>query len=154
LRADFGDALRALGDHDEIDHDDDREHDQADGEVAADQEVAERLDHVAGGARAGVALHQHHAGGRDVERQAQQGGDQQHRGERGEVQRAHQVGGHHHHHQRHRDVEREEQVQHERRQRQHHHGQHHDDEDRRHQRLADRAVASGERGDELLEFVH
>jgi hypothetical protein len=49
-RADFGDALGALGDHDEVDHHQDREDDQADGEVAADQEVAEGLDHLAGGA--------------------------------------------------------------------------------------------------------
>ena len=45
-RADLGDALGALGDDDEVDDDQDREHDQADREVAADQEVAERLDHL------------------------------------------------------------------------------------------------------------
>src|SRR4026209_2016171 len=40
----LGDPLRALGDDDEVDDDEDREDDQADREVAADQEVAERLD--------------------------------------------------------------------------------------------------------------
>ena len=40
-RADFGDALGALRDDNEVDDDDDREHDQADREIAADQEVAE-----------------------------------------------------------------------------------------------------------------
>jgi hypothetical protein len=70
-RADFGDALGALGDDDEVDDHQDREDDQADGEVAADQEVAEGFDHLAGGAGAGVAVEQHDAGRRDVQRQAQ-----------------------------------------------------------------------------------
>ena len=65
-------ALGALGDDDEVDDDQDREHDEADGEVAADHEVAERLDHLAGRAGAGVAVEQHHAGRGDVEREAEQ----------------------------------------------------------------------------------
>ena len=65
-------ALGALGDDDEVDDDEDREHDQADREVAADQEVAERLDHLARRAGAGVAVEQHDAGRGDVERQPQQ----------------------------------------------------------------------------------
>ena len=60
-RADLGDALGALGDDDEVDDHQDREDDQADREVAADQEVAEGLDHLAGRGRAGVAVDQHHA---------------------------------------------------------------------------------------------
>jgi hypothetical protein len=83
-----------------------------------------------------VALHQHHARGGHVQRQAQQRGHQQHGGQRREVQRLD--------HLRDetiittsamRDVEGEQQVQHEGRQRQHHHRQHHHDEDRQHQRL-------------------
>ena len=47
-RADFGDTRRALGDHDEIDRDQDREDDQADDEVAAHDELGEAGDDVAG----------------------------------------------------------------------------------------------------------
>jgi hypothetical protein len=47
-RAHLGDALGALGDHHEVDDHQDGEHDQTDREVAADQEVAEGLDHLAG----------------------------------------------------------------------------------------------------------
>ena len=133
-RADFGDALGALGHDDEVDDDEDREHDQADREVAADQEVAERLDHLAGRGRAGVAVQQHDARRGDVERQAQQRRQQEHRREHGEVERPHHVGRDHHHHQRQRDVEGEQQVERERRQRQHHHREDHHDDERRHQR--------------------
>jgi len=118
----LGDALRALGDHHEVDDHQDDENHKADREVAADQEVAEGLDHRTGSTRAGVAFQQHHPGGRHVERQPQQRGEQQHRGEDREVQRTLHVGGHHHHDQGQRDVEREEGVQQPGRQGQHHHG--------------------------------
>jgi hypothetical protein len=78
----------ALGDHDEIDDGQDREHDDADRVVAADHELAEGLDHVARRGRALVTVQQHHARGGDIERQAQQGCQQQHGGENAEVQRA------------------------------------------------------------------
>ena len=56
-RADLGDAPGALGDDDEVDDDQDREHDEADDVVAADHELAEGLDHLARGvgARCGRA---------------------------------------------------------------------------------------------------
>ena len=41
-RRDFGDALRARGDHDELNRDQDCEHDQPDDEVAAHDEPSER----------------------------------------------------------------------------------------------------------------
>jgi hypothetical protein len=78
---DFGNALGALGNHHEVDDHQNAEHDQTHGKVAADQEVAEGLDHRARGAGAGVALHQHHARRCHVERQAHQRGQQQHRRE-------------------------------------------------------------------------
>ena len=66
-RADFRDAAGALGDHDEVDDHEDGEHDDADGVVAADHELAERLDDVARGMRAGVAVEQHDARRGDVQ---------------------------------------------------------------------------------------
>jgi hypothetical protein len=86
-RADLGDAAGALGDDDEVDHHQDDEHDDADRVVAADQEVAEGLDHLARRVRAGMALQQHDAGRGHVERQPQQRRDQQHRREHREVER-------------------------------------------------------------------
>jgi hypothetical protein len=77
---DFGNTLGALGNHHEVDDHQNAEHDQTDGEVAADQEVAEGLDHRTRRAGAGVAFHQHHAGRGHVERQAHQRRQQQHRG--------------------------------------------------------------------------
>jgi hypothetical protein len=45
----LGDAARALGDDREVDHEEDEEDDDADDQVAADGELAEGLDDVAGG---------------------------------------------------------------------------------------------------------
>ena len=71
-RGDLGDAAGAVRDDDELDDDQDQEDDEADDHVAADDEVAERLDDVAG-----VALEQDQARDRDVERQAEQRREQQ-----------------------------------------------------------------------------
>ncbi len=65
--AHFGDAAGTLGDHHEVDDGEDDEHHDADGVVAADEEVAEGLDHLAGGVGAVVAVHQDDAAGGDVE---------------------------------------------------------------------------------------
>ena len=100
-------------------------------------------------AGAGVALEQDDAGRGDVEREAQQRRQQDHRREGGEVERPDHVGRDHHHHQRHRDVEGEQQVERERRQRQHHHRQDHHDDERRHQG-ADRLRVRAEPGLHLL----
>src|SRR6202034_3032445 len=51
-RRDFGDASRALGDDDEIHDYQDCEDDNADDEIAAHHDIAERLDDVAGRIRA------------------------------------------------------------------------------------------------------
>ena len=80
--ADFGDTRGALGDDDEVHHDQDHEDDEADDEVAAHHQLGEAGDDVAGGMRALVAVRQDHARGGDVERQPQHGGDQQHGRER------------------------------------------------------------------------
>ena len=57
-RADLGDTRRALGDHDEVDRDQDREDDQADDEIAAHHELGEAGDDVAGGVLALAAVRQ------------------------------------------------------------------------------------------------
>ena len=129
-RAHFGDTSRALGDDHEVDHHQDNEHHNTHRIIAAHQEMAEGFDHLARRIRAGVALQQHHAGGGHVQRQAQQGGDQQHGGEYREVQRMRGVHAHQQHHDRHRDIEGEQDIQHQRRQRQHHHRQDHHDQHR------------------------
>ncbi len=129
-RADLGDASGALRDHDEIDDDQDREHDEADREVAADEELAERLDDLPGGVGAGVPVQQHDPRGCDVERQAQQRRQQQHGREHREVERPLRVHRREQHDHRERDVEREQEVEQERRQRQHHHAEDQHDEER------------------------
>ena len=45
--ADFGDALRTLGDHHELRDGDNDEDDETDGHVAAHHELTERVDHIA-----------------------------------------------------------------------------------------------------------
>ena len=69
---DFGDALRALGDDDELHDGDDQEDHEADDEVAADDELAEGLDDVAG-----IAVQQDQPGRADAERQPEQRGHEQ-----------------------------------------------------------------------------
>ncbi|MBN8751603.1 MAG: branched-chain amino acid ABC transporter permease, partial [Variovorax sp.] len=66
-RRHFGDAAGALGDDHEVHDHQDREHDQADHEIAAHHEVAERLDDVAGGRTALVAVRQDETGRGQVE---------------------------------------------------------------------------------------
>ena len=122
--ADFRDTARALGDHHEVDDGENDEHHHADGEVAADHEFAERLDDAAGRLRAAVAVQQHDAGRGDVQRQAQQGGEQQDRRKHAELDGPRHIEHGHHDHDRQRDVEREQHVERDRRQRQHDHRQH------------------------------
>ena len=124
----LGNALGALGHHHEVDHHQNGEHDQAHGKIAANQEVTKRLDHGTGRTGAGVAFEQHHTGRGHVQRQAHEGGQQQHRGEGCKIQRPQHVGRHHHHHQRHGNIERKKRIQHPRRD-----GQHHERQDGNHQ---------------------
>jgi hypothetical protein len=130
-RADFGDAARTLGHHHEIDDREDGEHDDADRIVAADHELAEGLDHMSGGARALVAVQQHHAGRGDVERQPQQCGQQQYGREHRKVERPRHVDHCHRHQHRDGDVEGEQHVERYRRQRQDDHRQHRQQQQRR-----------------------
>ena len=87
-RPDLCNSGRALGDDDEIHHDEDQEHDEADDEVAAHHEAGEAADHIAGGVGALIAVGEDDARGRDVQRQAQHGDDQEDCREGGEIQRA------------------------------------------------------------------
>jgi hypothetical protein len=129
-RRDFGDTAGAFGDDHEIDQHQYDEHHQTHRVVAAHQEVAERLDHLARRVGAGMAFEQHHTGGSHVERQAQQGGQQQHRREHREFQRLGGVQTDQQHDHRQRDIEGEQQIEQERRQRQDHHRQDHDHQNR------------------------
>gem|GEM_PF-2556939 len=123
-RADLGDAARALGHDHEIDDGQDREHDDADRIIAADHELAERLDDVSGRRSAFMPVQQHDPRRGHVERQAQQGRQQQHGREDAEIQRPRDVHDRHNHQHRQCDVESEQHVERQRRQRQDHHGQH------------------------------
>ncbi|MNN55898.1 hypothetical protein D3C81_1708010 [compost metagenome] len=71
-----------------------------------------------------MPVEQHHAGGSDVQRQAQQRGDQQDGREHGEIQRPQRIHADQQDDDRQGDVEGEQHVQQERRDRQGHHGQH------------------------------
>ena len=73
---DFRDAARTLGDDDEVHDHQDREHDDADDEIAAHHEIAEGLDDVAGGRGALMPVRQDQPGRGQVERQPQHGRDQ------------------------------------------------------------------------------
>ncbi|MGF6302212.1 hypothetical protein OKW42_005565 [Paraburkholderia sp. WC7.3d] len=129
-RGHLGDPPRALRDHHEVDHHQDDEDDDTDREIAAHEEVAERLDHLTGRIGSGMAFEQHDPRRRDVQRKPQQRREQQHARERGEVERLHRVHADEQHHHRQRDVEREQQVEQERRQRQNHHAEDHADQHR------------------------
>ena len=141
--ADFRDPLGALGHHHEVDDGEDHEDDEADRVVAADHEVPEGLDHLPRRVRALVAVHQHHPRAGDVERQPQQGGEQQHGREGAELQRPHHVDDREQDHQRQRDVEAEEEVQHRGGERHHHHRQDRQQEDRRRQSVPRDAAQAG-----------
>ncbi len=129
--AHFGHAAGALGHHHEVDDGQDGEDHQADGIIAADHEMPERLDHLASGIPSGVTVQQHHPGRGHVEGQPQQGGDQQHGGKHREIQRSFAVDRRQQHHQRQGDVEGEKDVQREGWQRHDHHHQDDDEEERR-----------------------
>ena len=121
---DFGDTARTLGDDDEVHDHQDREHDDADHEITGHHEVAERLDDVAGGRRALMALRQDQPGRGHVQRQPQHGRDQEDGRKRREFQRRLDEQRGHQDQDRDRDRDRQEQVQHDRGQRQ---DQHHQD---------------------------
>ena len=133
-RGHFGNAPRALGDDHQVDDHQDQEHEQPDREIAADQEGGKRLDHMACRRRAFVPVDQHHARGSDVEREAQQRGEQQHGREGTEIERLVDVHRGHQHREAERDVEHEEHIQQQRRDRQHQQEDHHQDRARQSER--------------------
>ncbi len=136
-RRDFGDAARALGDHHQIDDHQDQEHKDADGEIAADQESAEGLDDHARSRLALVAVEQHDSRRGDVERQTQQRGKQQDRGEGREIERLLRIHRRHQHRDRQRDIEHEEQVEQDDRDRHHHQQDDRENADRKGERRAE-----------------
>src|SRR5579884_3503680 len=84
-RGHLGDADRPLGDDREVDDHENEEDDDADDVAPADDEVAERLDHMPGRAGALRAVQEDEPGRGDVEREPEERHDQQHRGERREL---------------------------------------------------------------------
>ena len=86
-RRDFGDAAGALGDDDEVHDHEDREHNDADDEIALRDEPPEGLDHVTRRVGALVAVRKNEPRGSHVERHAQDRGDQEDGRERAEFQR-------------------------------------------------------------------
>ena len=119
-RGHFGHAARTLGHHHHVDDRQDDEHDQPDREIAADQEFAEGLDHLARRRAALVPVEQYDAGRCDVQCEAHQRGEQQDRGEGREVERLLRIHRRHQDRDRQRDIEHEEQVEHQRRDRHDH----------------------------------
>ncbi len=145
-RRDLGDAAGALGDHHEIHDHQNREHDDADHEVAAHHEVAERLDHVAGGGGALVPARQDQARRGEIEREPQHGGDEQHGRERGKLERRLDEQRRHQDQHREDDRERERHVEKRGRQRQQ---QHHQD---RHHADCERDVAAPKHHTDVIEL--
>ena len=86
-RRHFCDATRAFGDDHEVHDHQNREHDDADDEVAAHDKMAERLDDVAGGSCSFMPVSQDEPRRGEIEREPQHGGDQQHGRKRGELER-------------------------------------------------------------------
>ena len=114
--AHFRDALRAARDHHELNRDQDREHDESDDDVAAHDELSERGDQRADGARI-VTVGEDQPGRADVEREPEQRREQQRRGERRELQRLFDAQADEQHQRGTEDVEREQHVEQRRRQR-------------------------------------
>jgi len=71
----FGDSTGALGNDSEIDNGQDHEHNDTNRVIASDQEMSERLDHLAGGIRACMPFGQYYTGRSHVQRQPQHGTD-------------------------------------------------------------------------------
>ena len=102
----LGDAAGALGNHDEIDQHQNQEHHHPDDIIAADNEIAERLDHVAC-----VPVQEDQARGRHVEREPEQREEEEQRGKAAEIGRLPDIKNHQQREQRHRDANGEQPVQ-------------------------------------------
>jgi hypothetical protein len=126
-RADFRDTRGALGDHQEVHRDQDQEHDGADDEVAAHDEVGEAGDHVTRRLRALSTVRQDEPRRRDIQRQAQHGDDEQNGRERREIERPLDPQRHHQDEHRERNGDGQAQIDDDRRQRQEQHDQNEDD---------------------------
>ena len=121
--ADFCDTPGTFGDNHEVDDHQNDEHDDTDGKITAHQKVSECVDHLTRRPFTSMPIHQDDTGRRNVERQSQQRGKQQHRWECGEFQGVLRKHRHQQNHQRQHDIEGKQQIQNESRQRQNHHGQ-------------------------------
>ena len=142
-RRDFGDAPGAFGDDHEIHDHQDREYDDADDEIAAHDEIAERLDDVAGSPRALVPMGEDEACRGEIEREPQHGRDQQHRREGRELERRLDEQRRHQDQHGKRDRDREREVEKDRRQRQD------EDHEDRHHADGEPDIAAPEHGAEV-----
>jgi len=113
--ADLGNAGRALGDYEKVDRHQDEEDDDADDEIAAHHQAGEAADDVACRGRTLLAAREDEAGGRNVEREPQDGRDEQHGREGRELERLVDPERDHQNEDRERDRERQPEVDHERR---------------------------------------
>ncbi len=123
-RAHLGNTPGTLGDDHKVDDHQDCEHHDTDDVVTADHHFTEGLNHLARSSMTVLTVKHDHPRRRDVQRQTQQGGDQQDGREHREIQRPQGVDAHQQHDDGQRNVEREKYVQQERRHGQHHHCQH------------------------------
>ena len=122
---DFRDAACAFGNHDHIDDQKDRENEQANGEIPADQKCAKTVNYSARCRAALVPVDQYDAGRSDIQRQPEQSCEEQNGGEGGKVQWLARIQGHHQNRHRHCDVEDQQYVEQQRGDGQHHqHEQH------------------------------
>ena len=115
-------ASRALGNDDEVDADENQEQHEPHGIVAADHELAERLND-----RAGVPLAENEPRAADAERESKERQKEQERREAAELERVRRVQRDQHHDERHADARRQQQV--EKHAGQRHHQQRDDEQD-------------------------
>ena len=125
-RAHLGDAPSAVGDHHELNHDEDQEDHEAHDHVSADDELSEGLHDASG-----VARRQDQPGDRHVDRESEHRGQQQQAREGGEVQGLVEVHRHDEDGERRGDVQRDQQIEQRRRER---YDEHRHDDDHAHRR--------------------
>ena len=124
-RRNLGDALRAFGDHDELNNEQDEENHHADDEISADDKVSEGVDDLTR-----VGLDEDHAGGGDIQREPKERGHQQHARESRERQRVFHVERHEKQHGRDAEIQRDQCIEDKRRHRHDHQGDNRNDDGR------------------------
>ena len=109
-RRHLGHTSRTLGNDHKIDDGDQDKNDHPHREIATNEELPKRLNHLARGIGARVTIEQHNARGRHIERQTHERGEQQQGGKRDEIFEVFDVQSGNENHDGHANVEREKQV--------------------------------------------